>query len=255
MSKNIDQNDERIIKDLQRFDLSEKDAMVYLALLPRRDVGSSKLILATKLHKQFVYNSLGKLEALGLAKHVIQKGRKKFSANTPQRILSILEEKKLSAISLTKNLQERYIGAHEQDVEVFQGDAAFIAHQMDILERSPDDSKINVIGSETEKYGDTFRKEEMWEEFEKLRIKKKISIRYIGSTPQKKALEERRTNDELFTYRILPGHSTGLVNTDVWENNVTFNIFGKPIISISVSGKEIADGYREFYETLWNLSS
>src|SRR3989338_11353117 len=100
-SKIIDQTENKpLIQGLESFGLSEKEAAVYLALLPRRDVGSSKLVLATGLHKQFVYNALARLEELGLAKHVIQNGRKKFSANRPQRIVSILDEKKLAASAI-----------------------------------------------------------------------------------------------------------------------------------------------------------
>jgi sugar-specific transcriptional regulator TrmB len=255
MSIISDQKEQELIKGLQEFGLSEKEALVYLALLSRRDVGSSKLIYATKLHKQFVYNALSRLEELGLAKHVIQNGRKKFSSNTPLRILSILEEKKLSAQSLTRQLQERFICSHDQDLEVFQGQSAFIAHQMDMIERSPQGGTINVISSETEHYKDILEEEALFDEYERLRIKKNISIRYIGSEAQREVLQQREKKQELWTYRILPGQSTGLVNTDVWTDNVTFNIFGNPLLSISITGKEIADGYREFFETLWKLSS
>jgi sugar-specific transcriptional regulator TrmB len=255
MSENFDQIEENIVKELQRFDLTEKDARVYLALLPRRDVGSSKIILATKLHKQFVYNSLAKLETLGLAKHVIQKGRKKFSANTPKRITSILDEKRLLAQTLVRQLQEKYIGAHEQDVEIFQGDSAFISHQMDLQEKSPENSEVRVIACETERFGEIFKKEDIWDEYENRRVKKNILVRYIGAPSQREVLKKREEDEKLFTYRILPGHSIGIVDTDIWHDNVTLNIFGNPVLSISITGQEIADGYRKFFETLWNLST
>ncbi len=255
MSEIFDQKEQELIKGLETFGLSEKEALVYLALLSRRDVGSSKLVYATKLHKQFVYNALSRLEELGLAKHVIQNGRKKFSANTPMRILSILEEKKLSAQSLTRQLQERFIGAHDQDLEVFQGVSAFAAHQMDMIERSPENGTIDVISSETESYRGTLEAEGLFDEYERIRLKKNITIRYIGSEAQREILKKREKEQKLWTYRILPGQSTGLVNTDVWTNNVTFNVFGNPILSITITGKEIADGYREFFETIWKLST
>ena len=110
----IDQTENKsLLKGLEQFGLSTKEAQVYLVLLPRRDVGSSKIITATGLHKQFVYNALTRLEELGLAKHVIQKNRKKFSANTPTRIISLLEEKRIAAQTMVRQLQERFIGAHD----------------------------------------------------------------------------------------------------------------------------------------------
>ena len=81
MSKILDQSENReLLKGLESFGLSEKEAAVYLALLPYRDIGSSKLVAATGLHKQFVYNALARLEEMGLAKHVIVRGRKNGKA-------------------------------------------------------------------------------------------------------------------------------------------------------------------------------
>lgn len=253
MSKIIDQNTIDLVKNLETLGLTEKEALVYLALLPRRDTGSSKLIYATGLHKQFIYNALGKLEELGLAKHVIQNGRKKFSATSPQRIVTIIEEKKLSAQNIAKELQKRYAGAHEQDAEVFQGDTAFTMRQMQILEHVPDGGFICVIASASEKFGYTFREQGLWEEWERMRAEKNIWIRYLGSESQLETLQQREKSEKLFDYRILPGQATGLMNTDIWHDVVSLNIFGDPTLCITITGKEVTDGYRQFFETLWNL--
>lgn len=254
MSKKVDQTNKKIIEDLQELGLSEKEASVYLELLPRHDTGSSKLIYATGLHKQFVYNALTRLEELGLAKYVIEKGRKKFSANPPQRIVAILEEKKLVAQSLVKQLQKKFVGAHQQDTEVFQGDSAFAMHQMSMLERTPEGGSIDVIASGTERYRLILEDQEVFDEFERIRLDKNISIRYLGSESQLEVLKQREKEQKLWSYRILPGQATGLMNTDIWNDNVTFNIFGDTTLSISITGKEIADGHRQFFETLWKLA-
>ena len=125
MSKNTDE----IEKRLEDLGLSEKESRVYLALLPHKDIGSSKLIRATGLHGQFVYDALEKLESRGLARHVVQNGRKKFSANTPDRLMALIEEKRLTAQSVAKELHARFAGKHEQDFEVYQGESAIVAHQ------------------------------------------------------------------------------------------------------------------------------
>ena len=253
MSKNTDEKDS--IRKLETLGLTEKESRVYLALLPYRDIGSSKLIRATGLHGQFVYDSLSKLEELGLVRHVIQNGRKKFSANTPNRLLSLIEEKRLSAQSIAKELQSRFAGAREQDFEVFQGDSAFAAHQLDLMKRSPEGSAIDVIASETERFFVTMDAEGVWEESEQIRMQKKIRIRYLGSEAQRTRLQGREKKELMWEYRIFPGQSTGLVNTDIMYDNITMNIFSNPILSFTITSKEVADGYREFFNALWNLSS
>ncbi len=253
MSKITDKNND-LLEKLAGVGLSRKEAEVYIALLPLRDVGSSKLIRATGLHGQFVYDALARLEQLGLAKHVIQNGRKKFSANAPVRILSLLEEKKLAAQSVVRQLKERFAGIHEQNFEAFQGESAFVAHQFDLLERTPEGSTIDVIASETERYQSTIEAEGLWDEYVKLLKEKKIKTRYLGSEAQRARFQALEKENIGWTFRVFPGQSTGLMNTDIWHDNITLNIFGDPLLSLTITSKEVAEGYRAFFETLWNLS-
>src|SRR3989344_1428595 len=255
MAKIFDQTDyKELIKSLEKVGLSRKEAAVYLALLPRRDTGSSKLVLATGLHKQFVYNALARLEELGLAKHVIQNGRKKFSANTPQRIISILDEKKLAASAIAAQLQSRFAGAHEQDFEVYQGDNAFMAHQLELLKNAPDRSVFDVVGSETERYSKTFKETGLWDEYHTIQVEKQISLRYLGSERQRELLQWREKNEPLFEYKILSGLSIGKMSIEIRPGNVTFATYGDTLLDFTLYGKEIADGYREFFGAIWNLS-
>ncbi len=254
-SKIFDQtNVKKILKDLQLLGLSEKEAKVYFSLLPRHDAGSSKIVQASGLHKQFVYNALAKLEELGLARHVIQNGRKKFSAVTPKRLLSLVEEKKLTAQTTAQALQAWFSGAHEQDFEVIQGVNAFAAYQLALLERTQKNSVANVITGPTEKYLSVMTEGGVSEEFEKLRIEKNISVRYLGSPSEREKLKERETWQKLWEYKIFPGLSTGLVDIDIWPDCVVLNIFGNPLLSFVILSKEVSDGYREFFDALWEVS-
>jgi len=254
MSIIIDESSNKfLVKQLESLGLSEKESRVYLALLSKNEVGSSKLIAATGLHGQFVYGALARLEQLGLVKHVIQNGRKKFSANPPLRLLSIVEEKRLTAQNIARQLQERYSKKHEQDFEVFQGESAFLMHQFDMLERVEPNQEALAICGPSERFLATLGEGET-DEFEELRIKKGLRVRYIGMEPMRERLTEMRKWRKLWEFRIFPGQSTGLVDTDIWPDNITFNIFGDPILSFTITNKAVAEGYREFFESLWGLS-
>jgi predicted DNA-binding transcriptional regulator len=254
MSKSVDEStDAVLLKKLQSLGLTEKESLVYLALLPREDVGSSKLIAATGLHGQFVYTALARLEELGLARHVIQRGRKKFSATTPTRILSLVEEKRLAAQSIAQQLQERFSRKHEQEFEVFQGESAFLMHQFDMLERVAQDQEAVAICGPSERFLATLGEGET-DEFEELRLKKGLRVRYIGMEPMRARLAEMQKWRKLWEYRIFPGESTGLVDTDIWPDNITFNIFGDPVLSFTITNRAVAEGYKEFFEALWKIS-
>src|SRR3989344_3977806 len=253
MSKITDEKE--LVKKLADFGLGEKESRVYFALLPYRDIGSSKIIRATGLHGQFVYDALEKLEQKGLAKHVVQNGRKKFSANTPNRILSLIEEKKLAAQSVVRQLQERFVGAHEQDFEVYQGDSAFIAHQMELLRRAPEGSTYDVIASQTERYMMTLEEYGMAEEYEILRRERNISISYLGAESQRETLSNREKEWFNWTYKIFPGLGVGLMSIEILPETVSFVVYGDTILDFTLTSKEVADGYREFFNAAWNLAA
>lgn len=255
MSKKIDEKKkDNLPEKLCELGLSEKEARVYVALLPHRDIGSSKIIRSTGLHGQFVYDALEKLEGKGLAKHVVQNGRKKFTANTPRRILALLEEKRLSAQSIVRQLEQRFAGAHEQDFEVYQGESAFVAHQMDLLYQQPLGERVDVIATETEQYIEALRTYGVYDEYEKVRLERKILVRYIGSRHQLEYLAGMKRTRKLWDHRVLPGLATGIMSIDVWADRVSFITYGEPFLCFTLANKESTDGYRQFFETIWRMA-
>lgn len=253
MSKKIDKNSEKeILKKLEELGLSDKEARVYIALLPRQNTGTSNLIRATGLHGQFVYLALERLEELGLARHVVQSGRKKFSANPPERILALAEEKKFAAQAVVRQLAEQFAGKHEQSFEVFQGDSAFVAHEFALLEQMPDGSTIHVLGGGGHKYVSLMGSD--MNDYERRRIEKKVHIRFISTDGNENYLKIMAQTRPFFEYRILP-QAAPLVDTDIYDNKINFMIYGDPVVAFTFTNKEVALGYKGFFDVLWSLSS
>jgi HTH-type transcriptional regulator, sugar sensing transcriptional regulator len=252
MSISIDEN-KALIKQLEELGLTEKEARVYIALLPRPDTGTSNLIRATGLHGQFVYAALARLEDLGLAKHVVQNGRKKFSAGAPERILSLVEEKKLSAQAVVRQLQTQFGPSHEQSFEIFQGRNAFVAHEFALLEAMPEGAVINILGGGWFEYLNLFGED--MPIYEAKRIAKRVSLRYLSTASRDKSMETMfKIQTEFFDYRILPQPAPG-IETDIYEDKIAFHLYGDPVVSFTFTNKDIATSYLRFFEVLWNLSS
>ena len=243
----------QILEDLQSLGLKEKESLVYLALLELGEVGSSKIIKKSSLHGQYVYDCLESLEEKGLVQHLIKNGRKKFIAKNPKTLLGLIERQRVVASSVAEKLKEVMIMPPHQHFETYQGKESYLAYEFETLKNAPENSEILVIGGS----GDDFAKvmEKDLYEYEKLRIAKKISVRYIGSENQKKDLTHSKNHRELFEYKILPGLFTGMVNTNIWPDSIGFNIFGSPVTAFSISNPVIAGSYKQFFETLWKLGN
>lgn len=253
MSLILDEKERSLLAgDLGKLGLSEKEALVYLSLLRHGESGSSKIITDTALHGQYVYQALESLESRGLTQHVIKRGRKKFSAKSPQAIARLIDQQKLLADSLVGKLEKLMVLPQEQQFEVYQGEESYLAHEFDLLERAEQGSELLVIGGTGDQFYQTMGKQ--LGRYDALRRSKEISIRYIGSEGQRETLEKTHGKRENFETKLLPGLFTGSVNTNVWPDSLGFNIYGDPVTRFTITSSIIAGSYRQFFETLWNLA-
>ena len=254
MSKNLDKNRKEVISQLEELGLTNKEARVYVALLPYKDVGTSVIINITKLHGQFVYNALARLEDIGLVHHVIKNGRKKFTANSPKHILTLLDEKRLSAQAVIRQLESRFADSHKEDFTVYKGGSTFTNQQMELLHTTPKDSTVYVIASNTDSYMSLLESYGLADEFERMRKMKRIHIQYLGAKSQKEHLNSDEKKRVYWTYRTLPGQSLGKMAIEIWPTCVNFAIYNDPVFVFSLTNQEVIDGYREFFNTLWRLA-
>jgi len=251
MSINTDKNENSEIEiSLKKLGLGEKEALVYLALLGLGEVGSSKIIKKTGLHGQFVYTVLGSLEQKGLAWHMVKRGRKKFSAKNPKMLVQLVDRQKRMAEEVAQKLNELILIPTRNEFEIFQGKESYVAHEFDLLGQAPDECELLIIGGMGDKFSENIGDE--IRAYEKLRLEKNITVRYLGSADQKEYLEKNKKRN-LFDYRVLPGLFTGMVNTNIWPEAIGFNVFGEPVTNFTISNQVIAGSYKQFFETLWKL--
>lgn len=250
MSNNYDK---KIIEDLEALGLSQNEALVYMDLLRReKPTGSTKIVIMTGLHRQYVYNALYSLEKRELIKHSIVNGRKKFEANSPKRIIELIEEKKTIATDAVFAINKIIPQKAGQEFEVYQGEKAYVQRQFEALKQMPNNSEILVISTV---WGDLFTKSrpEFFHEYEKMREKKDISVRFILNERLAGKAEESKNNRFKNNYRLLPDHESygGIC---IYDEFVDFYLLGSPIILFSLKNKTIAKGYRNYFEVLWKLA-
>lgn len=250
---NVDKNGkDTLVDNLKTLGLSEREALVYLALLRVGETGTSPIIRDTNLHGQYVYQALGTLEERGLVQHAIRRGRKKFTAKNPRTLTRLIEHQRVIAQDLAVKLEELMVLPPEQRFEVFQGKEAYVAHEFEILERQPEDSELLVIGGAGDKFNENMGSR--IQEYATLQARKNITIRYIGSESQRASMQEMHGRRKLFEVRYLPGLFTGQVNTNIWPDLLCFNIFGEPVTRFTIWNPVVAGSYKQFFETLWRLA-
>ncbi|MDB5189436.1 MAG: transcriptional regulator TrmB [Parcubacteria group bacterium] len=251
MSESIDEI--KLTSSLESLGLSTKETKVYLDLLSRsQPVGTSKIVRATGLHGQFVYNALEGLEEKGLATHVVVGTRKRFGATSPSRLELLAERKRQLAKETAHQLEMLHRMNHFQDFEFFQGEDAFIAHEFNELQEATDGEEWLIIGGSGDKFtailGNSLR------EYDSQRSQKRIGIRYLGSAIQRVELIALSKARPGFDARIIENFGESIVNTLVRPGSLSLSTYGDPILTYSVKNAQVAQSYRNFFESLWALS-
>lgn len=250
LSKNTDNTD--LLKKLEGIGLTSKEALVYVSLQGLDSVGSSHLIRATGLHGQFVYQALDHLVEKGLAQYVIRNGRKKWSAQPARRLLGLLHGKRRLAEGAIDELARLRVSEQPQTFELFQGDQAYRELSLQMLLDAEEGETHNLIGGAWKKFFETVGKKG-FEEFERLRVSRKIHDRFIGPEVERALYQKSKTERVDFDYRVLPGMNTGLLTTSIWKKSIVLTFFGNPVMAFVLRNKEVAASNLDFFETLWKL--
>lgn len=250
MSKNIDEKEKQdLLRNLESFGVSGRSGEVYLSLLSKKEAGISVLERETGLHRQIIYNALHDLEATGLAKHAVFNGRKRFSAQPPRRLQALVDEKQRLAQELIGNLSALALPGQKQEFEVFQGESAFVAHEMQSLIDAEECETLSILASNWARFYTLM--EYKIDAYEKLRVAKKIRLRIIGLDQQKSLMKSAEAKRPLFEYRIVPGLKNGLMDTNIWKSSISFNFFGNPPIIFDLKNEEVAQSQQTFFDSLW----
>lgn len=242
---------EETVALLKSLGLSDKESLVYLALLELGQVGTSRIIELTGLHGQFVYAALKKLEEKSLVQHTVVRGRRRFAAQNPQIIAEMLDQKRAAADAVIRKLNDRVTLPAYQETEIFQGHEAFIAKEFEILKVCPKGSEILVIGGTGDIYEKTLGKS--MPQYDYIRMKKEISVRYIG-TQEQRAYYSRVDMRKNFHARYLPGTFDGDINIGIYPALYGFYVFTEPPTSFIISSPKIVQSQKQFFETLWSLA-
>ncbi len=239
------------IKSASQAGLSAKASAVYVALLEAGVALPPKaLVLRAKLHRQYVYDALEELQNKRLLVTEGQGRRIKYGAGTPDRLLQEAERSRLEAHDGVRALMQLYDRSPAGVVEIVRGSAAVAESEMQLLRDAEEGSFLDVVGGAGMEWvrlmGD---KEGEWEA---LRKKKGIKLRYIGSGEDVRYNKEQSPIEH--ESRLIPGIGT-VVNMAIRPDSVTFNIYEPEVIAVRVKNKDTVVGQRALFEVLWQSAS
>ncbi len=228
--------------ELQELGLSKIEAKVYLKLL---ELGPSRAgIIARKsgVHRRLVYDATDRLIKNGLIGYIIKNNRKYFEAVNPEKLLANIKEKEERIVQLLPQLQAKFQTPKEVlETSFFTG----INGLKTIFEDQLASAKEILIIGASPIANEILRFYFHW--YDKRRKEKKIHVKMILSASFKKEFKKI----PLTQIKYLPKEYETPTAINIYNNNVAVILWSKNPLAILIKQKEIADGYRKYFDLLW----
>ncbi|MBW2967257.1 hypothetical protein KY362_02105 [Candidatus Woesearchaeota archaeon] len=244
---------EDILRDIG---LSPNESRVYEALLHTGEASVQTIALKSKVHRRNVYDSLSKLSEKGLASEVFVKGEKRFKAINPRRLLELIKEKEERVSSVLPQMQAKFSAVEEtEEAYFYRGVEGFKNYLADILEQK---ETVYFIGAKA--FWLDPRLKHFLPRFQRERKRLGIKFKHIFD------YEVKEQKPEILKlvgkpYRFLPKEYSSPTAVDIFGDYVVTFVGVKPgelypePIQFVLKSRKLADGYRKFFEFMWDNCS
>jgi len=240
------------VNEIEKLGLNKNEAKVYDALLQLKSSPAGKLIKLTKLHRNIVYDNLEKLIDKGLVSYILEGKKKVFQAQSPHFLVEMIRSKKkefAKKLAIAENLEKKILQQQKilsqfQEASIFRGTAG-IKKVMDLtLSQKKDYVVLGAPKQAVELMPPVY-----WENFNKKIQAEGIKVRMIFNAEMRDW--SKKIQHRFNEIRFLPKHFDSLTETNICEDRVSFFIWSKPPLIVTIVDKNLAKGYLQHFEYLW----
>jgi sugar-specific transcriptional regulator TrmB len=238
-----------MIKALNEYGLTEKEAELYLVLLSLGNVKLQDISKKTDLPRSTIYNTLNYLSNKGLVSKIIKKGIIHFEAISPRKLLSDIERKKRVIEEALPKLEGLHnILSESSNVEIYEAIKKNLRIPLDINELK---QGLIIFGSYSG--WEKFLQYEP-EQFRKLRVKEKIKAKLlIGNYDNEDFHKKPYTKlTEIKFNKIFDNFSCIFF---IYADKLTILTLNENPVLILIKNKETSDTMKMIFEFFWKNSS
>lgn len=241
---------------LEEIGLTKGEIKVYLALLKLGETTTGQIIEKAQVSGGKVYVILDKLIQKGLVSYIIKEKTKHFSAASPNKILSYVDEKQESLESKRNKLEEQMpslfsvadASRKKYDSQLYlgyEGIRTVIFEVMDQLSPKDDMLIMGINLSRDNKFNI------MWKHWHAERIRKGINCKMLFST-KKSEYFKVFSNMKRTQIKILEGITPASVG--IVGDNILLTTYGEEPSCLLIKHPEIVMSFKTFFNTLWEIA-
>lgn len=249
-----------MIKELEAIGLTNGESRVYKALCEIGESSAGPICDASKVHRSIIYQVLEKLLEKGIISVINENGTKKYQAAPPNVLLQFVEQEQNDLERRKENLVEIFPTIVQLQASGkrstatlysgFQGVLNATFSMLEILKEGEEYFMVHIPAIQPQYHND------MWDKFHIIREERKIKARHLYNKGcSEKILKERNARKGMDA-RIMPVDFKSPPTYYAVFKNVTHILLsqGETPITIEIINKDIADGFRAYFEWLWKQS-
>ncbi len=228
--------------------LTEAQIKVYLKLLELKSCHAGPIIEKTGLQTSVVHRALNTLIEKGLINFVIDGKRKTYQATRPESFLEFIDEKKRKFEEILPELKQiESFKAPEETATVYKG-VRGIKEAYDIMIHSKGKEYLTFGGGPpcVKVMGLPW-----WLNMHQRRIALKLPSRQVFDDLVKKMGGEEIASKKLTNIRYMSGEFAQFQETVIVGDCVSINVFTENPYSIIIKDKSVAEGYKKYFDFLW----
>ena len=237
MKKN--KSKESILMDIG---LTKNEAKIYCALIELGSSSAGRLAEISKIHRANVYDALERLFEKGIVSYVMKDKTKIFEATDPKNLLGFLKEKEDVLKEVIPQFElARKFNPKSNEAQVFEGVSALMRILYNFLEYK---QEILVYG--LPKVAPEMVTPHGINPYHEFRAKNKVVMKHIynQNAQQRIAYLNKLPYTEA---KYLPLEYNSLVSTFICGDEVVLTTWTKPMVSIRIVNKLLAESYRNYF--------
>ncbi|MFH0769802.1 MAG: helix-turn-helix domain-containing protein [Candidatus Peregrinibacteria bacterium] len=236
---------------LQSFGLSKAEAELYELLLPLGDVPMAAVTRVTGRHPQSIYRLVDQLVAKGLVISEVRQHRRHIRAEDP-RVFEQKQAERLrrlrESLPALRALQER---PQEAVVRIERGPEAVRNLRRRAFSALGAGETYYILSASGSRFYEIMG--DAMEKTERLRIRRKVRKKMLAFESQRALLTQNEVFRTYVEMRYLPETFPVPSSTNIYGNVTAIQIWSEDPIVILMESREVAQSYKDYFETLWKM--
>lgn len=237
------------LSSLEKLGLNQKEQETYVALLQLEKATANQVAYKTKIKRPTTYDILYRLKQSNFIYETTEKNKRYFMANSPQKLIKLIEEQKRNLLSDMPLLLSFYNAkVRRPKIAYFEGIEGIKQLFDDTLISCKKRNEILAyVTSETTEFLAEYVKNYIAE-----RTKKGIIIRGIYNKSKKIIAYLKHDREQLRKSKIVDTKKSLFKNEiNIYANKMIIITYHPEPFGVLIESKEIADTQRTIFELAW----